>query len=199
MSATAIFMATFGGLALVALMMVGWFFGSYNSAIALRNTAKTENAQIEVQMQRRADLVPNLVASTKGAMSQEQAVFDDISKAHAAFTQAPSGSDAKVQASDALTTAIRGYMVVAQQYPNLKSLDIIVTLNDEMAGTENRIGVARQRYNESVQSYNTRIESLPLSLFARSMGFTTMTQYQSAAGSEKAPTVNFSEFKESNE
>lgn len=193
-----IFLSTIGFLGITFLSIIGWFSGSYNSAVSLRNTAQTERSQIEVQMQRRADLVPNLVASTKGAMSQEQAVFNDISKAHAAFTQAPTG-DAKVQAGDALTTAIRGYMVIAQQYPQLKSLDIIARLNDEMSGTENRIGVTRTRYNESVQSYNTRIQSFPLGLFAQAMGFTAMNQYEASQQAQTAPAVNFSEFKESNE
>lgn len=165
--------------------------GTYNSAINLRNTAKTQEAQIETQMQRRADLVPNLVASTKGAMSQEKAIFDDIAKAHAAFTQAPSGTVDKMAAGDALSTAIRGYMVVAQQYPDLKSLDIVVMLNDEMAGTENRIGVARQDYNEAVQTYNTRIQSLPLSLVAGQVGFYPMEQFQAVEKAQEAPVVSF--------
>jgi LemA protein len=184
-------LAVLGIVGFMGLSMVSWFFGSYNGAIQLRNTAKTQQSQIEVQMQRRSDLVPNLVASTKGAMKQEQAVFDDIAKAHAAFTNAPSGTVDKMAAGDALSTAIRGYMVVAQQYPNLKSLDIVVSLNDEMSGTENRISVARQRYNESVQGYNTRIQSLPLSLFASSMGFTPMTQYLASEKAQQAPVVNF--------
>lgn len=184
------------GLGLFFFITLGWVMGTYNSAVSLRNEAKTEKAQIETQMQRRDDLVPNLVASTKGAMSQKQAVFEDISKAHAAFSQAPSGTDAKVDAGYALSTAIRGYMVVAQQYPNLKSLDIVIMLNDEMSGTENRISVARQRYNEAVQSYNTRIESLPLSLVAGQFGFTTMTQYEAEEKAQQAPTVSFEEFHE---
>lgn len=186
------------GVGLFFFITLGWFMGTYNSAIGLRNEAKTEKAQIETQMQRRADLVPNLVASTKGAMSQEQAVFEDISKAHAAFSQAPAGTDAKVEAGYALSTAIRGYMVVAQQYPDLKSLDIVIMLNDEMSGTENRISVARQRYNEAVQSYNTRIESLPLSLMAGQLGFETMTQYEAQEKAEEAPVVSFEEFHEDN-
>ena len=170
--------------------------GTYNSAINLRNEARTEQSQIEAQMQRRADLIPNLVASTKGAMSQEQAVFDDISKAHAAFTQAPSGTVEKMAAGDALSTAIRGYMVVAQQYPDLKSLDIVVMLNDEMAGTENRISVARQDYNEAVQTYNTRIQSLPLSLVAAQVGFQPMEQFKATQSAQEAPKVSFEEFHE---
>jgi LemA protein len=184
------------GLGLFFFITLGWVTGTYNSAINLRNTAQTEQAQIETQMQRRADLIPNLVASTKGAMSQEQAVFEDISKAHAAFTAAPSGTDAKIQAGEALSTAIRGYMVVAQQYPDLKSLDIVVQLNDEMAGTENRIGYARQQYNQAVKTYNTRIQSLPLSLVAEQFGFEKMEQFKAAEKAQEAPVVSFEEFKE---
>lgn len=183
-------------LGLFFFITLGWVTGTYNSAINLRNTAQTEQAQIETQMQRRADLIPNLVASTKGAMSQEQAVFEDISKAHAAFTQAPSGTVEKMAAGDALSTAIRGYMVVAQQYPDLKSLDIVVMLNDEMAGTENRISVARQDYNEAVQTYNTRIQSLPLSLVAGQFGFEKMEQFKATQKAQEAPAVSFEEFKE---
>lgn len=196
MSATATLGIILGGLIAATIIFAGTIFGTYNATIVLRNTAQTQQAQIETQMQRRADLIPNLVASTKGSMSQEQAVFENISKAHAAFTQAPSGTSDKMAAGDALTTAIRGYMVVAQQYPNLKSLDIVVMLNDEMSGTENRVGVARQDYNEAVQQYNTRIQSLPLSLFASSVGFTPMTQFEASQKAQDAPVVDFGEFKE---
>lgn len=175
---------------------LGWGVGTYNGAINLRNTAETESAQIEADMQRRAELIPNLVASTKGAMSQEQAVFDDISKAHAAFTQAPSGTVEKMAAGDALSTAIRGYMVVAQQYPQLKSLDIIVSLNDEIAGTENRINYSRKEYNKAVKSYNTKIQSIPLSLVADKFGFEKMSQFEAAPKAEVAPVVSFEEFKD---
>ncbi len=177
------------------LPVVGWFTGSYNSAVGLRNQATTEEATIEAQMQRRADLVPNLVTTTKGAMIQEQAVFDDIAKAHAAFSNAPAGTAEKMAASDALSTAIRGYMVVAQQYPKLESLEIMKNLQTTMEGTENRISVARQRYNEAVRDYNNRIQAFPLTLFAGSMGFQKMTAFQADAKGLVNPNVNFLDMK----
>ncbi len=182
----------FGVFSMVMMSAFGWWFGNYNSAIALRNEAQTENAQIEAQLQRRADLVPNLVETTKGAMAQEKAVFEDIAKAHAAFTNAPSGEE-KIQAGEALTSALRGYLVVAQQYPKLASLDIVVQLNDELAGAENRISVARQRYNKSVEKYNTRIQSVPLSFFADDMNLEEMKLYQASGSAQTAPAVKFGE------
>ena len=187
--------AWFLGIGMFFFIALGWAVGTYNGAISLRNTAETESAQIEADMERRASLIPNLVASTKGAMSQEQAVFEDISKAHAAFTQAPSGTVEKMAAGDALSTAIRGYMVVAQQYPELKSLEIITSLNDEIAGTENRINYSRKEYNKAVKSYNTRIQSIPLSLVADRFGFEKMTQFDATPKAEVAPVVSFEEFK----
>jgi LemA protein len=188
--------AWFLGIGMFFFIVLGSAVGTYNGAISLRNTAETESAQIEADMQRRADLIPNLVASTKGAMSQEQAVFEDISKAHAAFTSAPSGTDAKFQAGKALSTAIRGYMVVAQQYPNLKSLDIVVQLNDEIAGTENRINYSRQEYNRAVKMYNIRIQSFPLNLVAERYGFEKMEQFQAVSTAKVAPTVSFEDMKD---
>lgn len=175
----------------VVLPIFGWFTGSYNSAISLREEAKTQQAQIEAQLQRRSDLIPNLVAATKGAMKQEKAVFENISKAQAAFTRAPSGSNEKIQAGEALGTAIRGYMVVAQQYPDMKSLDIMKDLQVSIEGTENRISVSRQRYNESVRDYNKRIQSFPLSLFAQSMGFSKMEAFEAQDTAKVAPVVKF--------
>lgn len=190
------FLIVLAGIFLFAWILISSLFGTYNQVVVLRNEATTQRSTIESQMQRRADLIPNLVASTKGAMTQEKAVFDDISKAHAAFTNAPSGTDSKIQAGEALSTAIRGYMVVAQQYPVLQSMTIVVSLNDEMSGTENRINVARLDYNQSVKTYNNRIQSLPLSLFAGAMGFQPMNLFESNAAGDVVPVVSFEDMKQ---
>ncbi len=172
---------------LFLLMSVG---GSYNRMVSLREEARTQQSEIENAMQRRADLVPQIVGATKGAMAQERAVFDDIAKAHAAFSNSPAGSSEKMDAGVALGTALRGYLVVAQQYPNLKSLDIISDLTTTIEGTENRISIARRRYNESVQAYNQMIQSFPTNLFAGMFGFEKMQRFEMQEYAKDAPKVN---------
>lgn len=177
---------------LVVFLFMGAVIGSYNNLVSLRNQAQTQEAQIEAQMQRRADLIPNVVEATKGGMAQEKTVFASIAKAYALFQNAPSGSTDKLAAGDQLGSAIRGYLVVVQQYPQLKSLDLVRDLTTELEGTENRISVARQRYNESVLAYNQARQSFPGSLIAGFFNFQPIPLFQADSGSKTAPKINFS-------
>jgi LemA protein len=185
-----VLVAVFGSFLVLALIVGSIVGGSYNGMVSLREEARTQQAEIENAMQRRADLVPQIVGATKGAMAQERAVFDDIAKAHAAFTNAPSGSQEKMDAGAALGSALRGYLVVAQQYPNLKSLDIVKDLTTTIEGTENRISVARTRYNEAVQSYNQKVQTFPTNIFAGMFGFTQMQRFEMDDKAKVAPEVN---------
>lgn len=173
----------------IVLIIYGSFTGAYNTLISQREEAITRQADIESSMQRRADLVPNVVGATKGAMKQEQAVFDSISKAYANFNRAPSGSQEKVTAGDQLGAALRGYLVVAQQYPELKSLNQIKDLTTILEGTENRINRDRSLYNEAVRKYNVSIQKFPTNLIAGLLGFERMKPFEASNEGKKNPSV----------
>lgn len=171
----------------IAMSVVG---GNYNNLITLRESAKSQQAEIENAMQRRADLVPQIVGATRGALEQEREVFDDISKAHAAFTKAEPGTQEKLDTGAALGSALRGYLVVAQQYPDLRSLEIIRELNVTIEGTENRISVARTRYNESVEEYNKAVQRFPNNVFANMFGFQQMQRFEMEDRAKQPPQVD---------
>lgn len=192
-----VFLITLAILFVIGLSIYGFVSGTYNSLITMREDARTQQSEIQVQMQRRFDLVPNIVASTKGAMQQERAIFEDISKAQAAFRNAPQGSNAQYNAGEQLGAALRGYLVVAQQYPDLKSLDIVKDLNVVLEGTENRVTVARTRYNENVRDYNKKLQVFPGNLVAGMFNFERMDLFVLQNEEAKnAPKVNL-EFEES--
>jgi LemA protein len=148
-------------------------------------------AQVDVVLQRRADLIPNLVETVKGIAVQEQIVFGDIAKARSALLGAHSPAE-KIAANGQLDSALGRLLVVVENYPQLKSNENFLRLQDELAGTENRIAVERRRYNEAVQDYNTYISLFPNSLVASFGGFTRNDAYfKTDEGARQAPKVNF--------
>jgi LemA protein len=148
-------------------------------------------AQVDVVLQRRADLIPNLVQTVKGYAIQEQTVFGDIAAARAALVGAKTPTD-KIAANGQLDSALSRLLVIVENYPNLKSDQNFMRLQDELAGTENRIAVERKRYNDAVQDYNTYIALFPNSLVAGFSGFTRNDAYfKTEEGARQAPKVNF--------
>jgi len=148
-------------------------------------------AQVDVVLQRRADLIPNLVQTVKGYAIQEQTVFGDIAAARAALIGAKTPSD-KIAANGQLDSALSRLLVIVENYPNLKSDQNFLRLQDELAGTENRIAVERKRYNDAVQDYNTYIALFPNNLVASFGGFTRNDAYfKTEEGARQAPKVNF--------
>jgi len=148
-------------------------------------------AQVDVVLQRRADLIPNLVETVKGYATQEQIVFGDIAKARAALIGAKSPTD-KIAANGQLDSALSRLLVVVENYPQLKSNENFLRLQDELAGTENRIAVERKRYNDSIQEYNTYIGLFPNNIFAGWAGFKRNNDYfQAPEASREAPKVQF--------
>jgi LemA protein len=144
-----------------------------------------------VNLQRRADLIPNLVETVKAYAKQEQTVFGDIANARSALLSARSPSE-KIAANNQLDGALGRLLAIAENYPQLKSNENFLRLQDELAGTENRIAVARKRYNDSLQDYNTYVQQFPASLFASWAGFKPNDAYFKAAeGSREVPKVNF--------
>ncbi len=176
-------------LALIALLVFS-IFGSYNSLVALDEDVNTQWANVESKLQRRYDLIPNLVESVKGAMTQEQEVFTAIADARSKLAGAGSTSE-KVEASNQLEGALSRLLVVVENYPELKSNQNVTALMDELAGTENRISTERDRYNTVVREYNKAIRSFPKLIWARMLGFGERPYFEATPGAETAPEVNF--------
>lgn len=170
----------------VILLLV--FVGYYNSFITQTNAIDGQWKQIEVQYQRRVDLIPNLIESVKGLQRQEQRIFNEVNEARKSYAGAAKTED-RVRSANQLEGALSRLIAVFENYPQIKSDTAVVKLMDELAGTENRVAVERRRYNEVVQNYNTSVSTLPGRLFASLMGFQPKTYFQSAPGSENAPEV----------
>jgi len=178
-------------LALIALVVFGQYVGVRNTLVTKNEAVKAAWSQVDITLQRRADLIPNLVETVKGYATQEQTVFGDIAKARSALLSAGSPSE-KIAANNQLDGAIGRLLVLVENYPQLKSNENFMRLQDELAGTENRIAVERKRYNDALQDYNTYIQKFPNNIFAGWAGFKPNDAYFKAAeGSREVPKVNF--------
>src|SRR5712692_1158002 len=178
-------------LALLALLLGSSFINRRNQMAVKREAVNAAWAQVDVVLQRRADLIPNLVETVKGYAVQEQIVFGDIAKARSALLAAHSPAE-KIAANGQLDSALGRLLLIVENYPQLKSNENFLRLQDELAGTENRIAVERRRYNETVQDYNTYIGLFPNSLFASWAGFKRNEAYfQAPAGARETPKVTF--------
>jgi LemA protein len=178
-------------LAVIALIVGGSFVGRRNQMAVKREAVNAAWAQVDVVLQRRADLIPNLVETVKGYATQEQVVFGAIANARAALIGAKTPAD-KIAANGQLDSALGRLLVVVENYPQLKSNENFLRLQDELAGTENRIAVERRRYNDTVQDYNTFIATFPNSLIAGMSGFARNDAYfKTDEGARTAPKVNF--------
>jgi len=177
---------------LVIGLLVGSAFVSRRNQMAVKREAVNAAwSQVDVVLQRRADLIPNLVETVKGYAAQEQAVFGEIARARSALLNAKTPAD-KIAANQQLDSALGRLLVVVENYPQLKSNENFLRLQDELAGTENRIAVERRRYNETLQDYNTYISLFPNNLIASMSGFARNDAYFKAdEGSRQAPKVNF--------
>jgi LemA protein len=166
----------------------------YNTIQTLDEQAAAAQKQIEVQLQRRADLIPNLVATVKGYAQQELTIFTEVARARAGLAGAVQTHDpAKMAAAnEQLTGALGRLLAIAEAYPQLKSDQNFMRLQDELAGTENRIAVARSDYNEAARQYHTLIRRFPQVLTAKVIGSNPRSYYEAAPGSEVAPQVDFS-------
>jgi LemA protein len=178
-------------LLILALILGSGFVGRRNQMAIKREAVNAAWSQVDVVLQRRADLIPNLVATVKGFAVHEEQVFSEIAQARSALIGARTPAD-KIAANGALDSALSRLLVITENYPQLKSNENFLRLQDELAGTENRIAVERRRYNDTVQDYNTFISLFPNSLVASMSGFTRNDAYFKAdEGSRSAPKVNF--------
>lgn len=175
----------------LAVVIGGSYFSSKNQMVALNETVKSNWSEVDVNLQRRSDLIPNLVATVQGYATHEQTVFDDIAKARSALLSAQIPQD-KIAANDNLDRALGHLLSIVENYPKLQANEGFLKLEDELAGTENRIAVARKRYNDSLQAYNTYIAQFPNSIFAGWAGFKRNDAYFEASEASRAvPKVTF--------
>jgi LemA protein len=164
---------------------------SYNRFVAEEEAVKAQWAQVQNQLQRRTDLIPNLVETVKGYAQHEEAVFKDIAEARSRLLAAKSPEET-IQAANQQTSALGRLLAVVENYPDLKANEQFNRLSDELAGTENRIAVERMRYNEKVQQYNTSRRQFPANLTARLFGFQDYPFFEAPAEAKEVPRINFS-------
>jgi LemA protein len=176
------------GIVLLVFIMIGRVIGWKNRLVELDENTKKAWAQVESQLQRRLDLIPNLVSTVKGYAKHEEQVLTEVTKARASVAGASSTAE-KISANNQLTSALSRLLVVVERYPDLKANQNFLALQDELAGSENRISVARQRYNEAAQVYNATRRKIPYSFFAGN--FPEAEYYKAAEGAKDAPKVEF--------
>jgi LemA protein len=186
-----IFLGIVGVFFLIALMIYGSFKSAQNQLVQKDEAVKTSWSDVDVQLQRRADLIPNLVETVKGFTKEESTVFGDIANARAGLLNAHDPKS-KIAANGTLDSAFGRLLALTENYPQLRSNEQFMRLQDELSGTENRIGVARGRYNETLRSYNTFVREFPNSIWAGILGFHVNDAYfEASAASRNAPQVKF--------
>jgi LemA protein len=184
-------LAVVGVLLLVALLVGGSFVSAQKQMVAKDQAVKSAWSDVDVQMQRRADLIPNLVETVKGFTKEENSVFTEVAQARDGLMNAQD-PQSKIAANGQLDTALTKFLVLTENYPQLRSSDQFMRLQDELAGSENRISVARKRYNDALQDYNTFVLALPNSIWAGVAGFHQNNAYFTASPTaQEPPQVKF--------
>jgi LemA protein len=176
----------------IGLMLVSVTLGGcgYNRLVTLREAIDGAWAQVENQLQRRNDLVPNLVEVTKGYAKHEREIFESVANARARMLSAGSRDD-KIAAAGEMSSALSRLLALSERYPDLKANQQFARLSDELAGTENRIATERRRYNDTVREYNTLVRSFPTMLTARATGFEPQKDFEAPEAAQQVPTVKF--------
>ena len=177
-------------LAVIVLVIGGMLVGGYNGLVQSRTTVETAWAQVENVLQRRNDLIPNLVEVTRGYATHEKEVFSRIADARARLLAGGSRDD-KIAAANEMTGALGRLLAIAEQYPDLKANQQFARLSDELAGTENRISVERMRYNDAVREYNEYTKSFPAVLYAQALGFKPEKYFEAPPEAQQVPRVDF--------
>lgn len=176
--------------AVVIVLIAGWFISSYNSLVSENEAVKTSQSQIQNQLQRRNDLIPNLVSTVKGYASHEQSAIDAVTSARAKMAGA-STNEQLASADAELTSALNNLLVIVENYPDLKANENFARLQDELAGTENRISVARKDFNEAAQKFNTKIKRFPINIAASIFGFNEYQYFETTVDAQNVPKVEF--------
>src|SRR5262245_60885165 len=186
----------FGCLVVVAVLLVvgllvgGMLVGAYNRMVTSRETVDRSWAQVENVLQRRGDLIPNLVETVKGYASHEKEIFESVAEARGKLAGAATPQEA-ANANAGLTSALGRLLAIAENYPQLKANENFIRLQDELAGSENRIATERMRYNEAVRGYNTLIKRFPANLIAGMFKFGEQEYFEATAGAKEVPKVKF--------
>ncbi|OGG06030.1 LemA family protein [Candidatus Gottesmanbacteria bacterium RIFCSPHIGHO2_02_FULL_40_24] len=176
------------GIAGVFLLIAVSLFGTYNNLVGKSTVIDGQWAQVETQYQRRFDLIPNLVNSTKGFLEQEKEIFETIAQARTQYAGART-VDRKVETAGELDSALSRLLFIIENYPNLKSNETVAGLMDELSGTENRISVERRRFNELVQEYNITVKRVPTNIIAKMFNFSLRPYFEAGTGAETPPKV----------
>ena len=176
-------------IAVIAIIVMS-FIGTYNGLVSKKENITKQYSNLDVTLQRRADLIPNLVSTVKGYVAHENEVVDKVTQARQNLVNAKN-IDEKQKANDELTNSLNALMVVVENYPDLKSSENFRTLQDELAGTENRISTARRDYNDAVNKYNSSIKKFPTSIIAGMSGFDEEKYFEADVKAQEVPSVNF--------
>lgn len=179
-----------GIIALITVIVLGYFVSYYNKIVRLEESTKQAWAQVENQLKRRSDLIPNLVNTVKGYAAHEKELFENIANARAKLGGAGAIPE-KIEAARAFESALSRLLAIVENYPNLKADASFNRLMDELAGTENRIAVERRRYNLAIETYNTNIKVFPGRMYASFFGFKEGTYYEVAEKDKETPEVKF--------
>jgi len=177
-------------LAGIVVVFILWVVFLYNRMVVLRNRIENAWSQIDVQLRRRYDLIPNLVETVKGYAAHEKGVFEEVTKARAAMTQAQ-GVAAQGEAQNMISQALKSLFAVAEAYPDLKANQNFMMLQEELSGTESKIAYARQFYNDTVMAFNTLIQSFPANMIAGSFGFTEREYFPMEVAAREPVKVEF--------
>lgn len=183
-------MALFITLGVVAAVLIFFFVVTYNGLIKKRNRSDTAWGQVEVQLKRRSDLIPNLVETVKGYASHERETFERVTQARGASNAATTPGE-QAQADNFLTSALRQLFAVAEDYPELRASENFQNLQEELSETEDKIAIARQIYNDTVLMYNNTVQQIPTNIVASLTGFKSREFYDAGPGAEEAPEVSF--------
>ena len=176
--------------AVLAVALVGYTVKSYNGLVTLKQEVTQKESDIQTTLQRRADLIPNLVNTVKGYASHEESIMKEVSDARAALVGANNTGD-QLAANEQMPSALHRLLAIAENYPDLKANTNFIQLQDELSGTENRITQARRAYNDAVKTYNTKIQRFPTSLIAGIFNFEAFDYFQANEGAQEVPSVNF--------
>lgn len=175
---------------LVGLLVSSTVAGTYNHLVQANQQVSAAQAEVETQLQRRFDLIPNLVESTRAVLVQERTVFEALAKARTQYAGTRPGTPDRVDAANQVESALARLLVIVENYPVLRSNATVQLLMQELASTENQVAYARRGYNTAVQAYDTMVQTFPTSLVARTMGFAPRPYFQAQPGAEQAPRVN---------
>lgn len=186
-------LAVLGVIAVVIIAIVVWGISTSNNLMTLREDVRMQQSQVETTLQRRSDLIPNLVNTVKGYATHEEEVFTEIADARSKLAGSiESGDiDSISKSNNELDSALSRLLAITESYPDLKASEQFTSLQDELAGTENRINVARQHYNEKVMTYNTTVQRFPTSIIAGIFGYSPAEYFEASEEAQEVPEVNF--------